>query len=71
MGRETVQKLLRDLARIFRIGHARLFRQRMQFKPIQQRISQPTEYAYLRIMHMGINEPRQHEAAAQIADVGR
>ena len=66
MTRQRVHKFARDGARVVRLPHADFLGQRVAVQPVEQPAAQSADDAQLGKMHVRIDEPGQHDAAAQV-----
>ena len=53
------------------VGQPDLLGQRALVEPVEQRHAEPADDAHLREVHVGVDEPGQHHALAEVEDVAR
>ena len=66
MGQQRIQKIGRAGVRVRRVGMPLLGRKGVGVEPIQQPAAVAGDRVELRAVHMGVDEARQHQAAAVV-----
>ena len=67
--REAVDEVGGDPGGVRRVGQAGLLGERATFEPVEQRHAEAADRAHLRVVHVGVDEPREHESLAQVDDL--
>ena len=66
---QAVDEVGGDPGGVRRVGEARLLGQRAALEPVEQRHAEAADRAYLREVHVRVDEPRQHQPLAQVDDL--
>ena len=67
--REAVDEVGGDPGGVRRVGQARLLGQRAAFEPVEQGHAEAADRAHLRVVHVGVDEPREHQPVAEVDDL--
>ena len=66
---EPIDEVGRDPDGVRGVGQPRLLRQRAALEPVEQGHPEPADGADLREVHVGVDEPREHQARAKVDDL--